>query len=313
MYEKIKEMLIKDGACFVGCSHQEETPFPGLNYCISFGIKLSSAIVDTISEEGPSKTYFHHYRTVNTRLDQMALSAVIELERMGYNGANIPASQSTEGVRGLFSHKKAAVSAGLGWIGKSALFISRETGPLVRLATVFTDMALPVEEHTYEDGCKECDICKKMCVVWLGGHALHYPNTNEFNLKQDVKAAQIVFDSGVPLLVVPCCGVCTEFSTTVPELEYYLRGKNALCDYLVDITAAYNRNGVTAWSKVIWDVTAVAALVYPESLDMVVMPRPYLTNDCRYAVDNSRPHYIYVRRIYRDMLFADLFGKLANK
>ena len=157
------------------------------------------------------------------------------------------------------------------------------------------------------------DICKKMCVVWLGGHALHYPNTNEFNLKQDVKAAQIVFDSGVPLLVVPCCGVCTEFSTTVPELEYYLRGKNALCDYLVDITAAYNRNGVTAWSKVIWDVTAVAALVYPESLDMVVMPRPYLTNDCRYAVDNSRPHYIYVRRIYRDMLFADLFGKLANK
>ena len=117
MYEKIKEMLINDGACFVGCSRQEETPFPGLDYCISFGIKLSSAIVDTIDEKGPSKTYFHHYRTVNTRLDHMALSAVIELERMGYNGANIPASQSTEGVRGLFSHKKAAVSAGLGWIG----------------------------------------------------------------------------------------------------------------------------------------------------------------------------------------------------
>ena len=163
MYEKIKEMLINDGACFVGCSRQEETPFPGLDYCISFGIKLSSAIVDTIDEKGPSKTYFHHYRTVNTRLDQMALSAVIELERMGYNGANIPASQSTEGVRGLFSHKRAAVSAGLGWIGKSALFISRETGPLVRLATVFTDMPLPVTEHLYEDGCKDCDICKKMC------------------------------------------------------------------------------------------------------------------------------------------------------
>ena len=157
------------------------------------------------------------------------------------------------------------------------------------------------------------DICKKMCVVWLGGHALHFPDVNEFNLKQDVKAAQIVFDSGVPLLVVPCNGVCTEFRTTVPELEYYLRGKNDLCDYLVDITAAYNRTGAQAWSKVIWDVTAVAALVYPESLDMVVMPRPYLTNDCRYAVDNSRPHFIYVRRINRDKLFADLFTKLANK
>jgi len=157
------------------------------------------------------------------------------------------------------------------------------------------------------------DICKKMCVVWLGGHALHHPDTKEFNLKQDVKAAQIVFDSGVPLLVVPCVGVCTEFRTTVPELEYYLRGKNELCDYLVDITAAYNRHGVPAWSKVIWDVTAVAALILPSSLDMVVIPRPYLTDDCRYATDNARPHYIYVRNINRDKLFADLFTKLANK
>ena len=157
------------------------------------------------------------------------------------------------------------------------------------------------------------DICKKMCVVWLGGHALHHPHTREFNLMQDVKAAQIVFDSGVPLLVVPCVGVCTEFRTTVPELEYYLRGKNELCDYLVDITAAYNRQGAPAWSKVIWDVTAVAALILPESLDKVVIPRPYLTDDCRYATDNARPHYVYVRSINRDKLFADLFEKLANK
>ena len=56
MYEKIKEMLLSDGAAFVGCSYQEDTPFPGLCYCITFGIKLSSAIVDTISEKGPSKT-----------------------------------------------------------------------------------------------------------------------------------------------------------------------------------------------------------------------------------------------------------------
>lgn len=163
MYENLKEFLLNEGATIVGCSYQEDTPFPELNYCITFGIKLSSAIVDTISESGPSKTYFHHYRTVNTRLDQMALSLVIKLEKAGFNAANIPASQSTEGVKGLFSHKKAAVSAGLGWIGKSALFISRETGPLVRLATVFTDMPLPVTEHPYEDGCKDCDICKKMC------------------------------------------------------------------------------------------------------------------------------------------------------
>lgn len=156
------------------------------------------------------------------------------------------------------------------------------------------------------------EICKKICVVWLGGHALHYPDTREFNLYQDVKAAQIVFDSGVPLVVVPCNGVCTEFRTTVPELEYYLKGKNDLCDYLVKITAAYNRKGVAAWSKVIWDVTAVAAVVCPETLDMVVMPRPILTSDCHYATDNARPHFVYTRKINRDLLFKNLFTALSN-
>ncbi len=163
MYQKITDILLDGGAAFVGCSYIEDTPFPGLNYAISFGIKLSTAIVNTISDKGPSKTYFHHYRTVNALLDSLGLKAVIELEKAGYNGANVPASQSVMGYRGIFSHKKAAVLAGLGWIGKSALFINEKTGPLVRLATVFTDMPLPVTQHEYKDRCKDCEICKKMC------------------------------------------------------------------------------------------------------------------------------------------------------
>ncbi len=156
------------------------------------------------------------------------------------------------------------------------------------------------------------EIKEKITVVWLGGHALHWQDTKEFNLKQDVKAAQVVFDSGVPLVVIPCNGVCSAFRTTVPELEYYLRDKNDLCNYLIDITAAYNSKGVMAWSKPIWDVTAMAAIVAPETLDMVVMPRPYLTDDARFAVDNARPHYIYIRHINRDKLYADLFTTLSN-
>ena len=116
-------MLTSGGAEAVGCSYWEDTPFPGLNYAISFCVRLSDAIIDTISEEGPSKTYFHHYRTVNALLDSLSLSVIIRLQREGYNAANVPASQSIEGYRGLFSHKAGAVAAGLGWIGKNAMFI----------------------------------------------------------------------------------------------------------------------------------------------------------------------------------------------
>lgn len=156
------------------------------------------------------------------------------------------------------------------------------------------------------------DIAEKAVLVWLGGHALHFPHNREFNLYQDVPGAQVVFDSKIPFVQIPCNGVCTEFVTTIPEVEYYLKGKNPLCDYLVELTRAYNAKGVKAWSKIIWDVTAVAAIVRPDTLEMVEIPRPIITDNSNYAFDMARGHYIYVRRIRRDPLYADLFTKLEN-
>lgn len=154
------------------------------------------------------------------------------------------------------------------------------------------------------------DICKKAVLIWLGGHALHWQDTKEFNLRQDIPGAQVVFDCGIPLVQIPCAGVCTEFITTVPELKYYLDGKNELCNYLVDIVSHFSAKPF-GWSKVVWDVTAAAVLVKPEALDFVVIPAPIVTPDCRYAFDPARHHYIYVRRIKRDPIYADLFTKLA--
>ena len=41
-------------------------------------------------------------------------------------------------------------------------------------------------------------------MVWLGGHVFNWPDTNEFNLKQDIGGAQVLFDSGAPVVLVPC-------------------------------------------------------------------------------------------------------------
>ena len=158
---------------------------------------------------------------------------------------------------------------------------------------------------------KAPDIADKAVLVWLGGHAQHWKDNKEFNLYQDVPGAQVVFDSKIPLIQIPCNGVCSAFHTTLPELNYYLKGKNALCDYLLEVSADYMGNK-PARSKVIWDVTAVAALVYPETLDMVQIPRPIITNNSNYAYDMGRPHFLYVRHINRDKLYADLFEKLAS-
>ena len=63
------------------------------------------------------------------------------------------------------------------------------------------------------------ELVNRTVVIWLGGHALHWQDTKEFNLRQDIPAAQVILDSGVPFVQIPCSGVCTEFLTSIPELE----------------------------------------------------------------------------------------------
>lgn len=160
--EKIKNAAEEELISEIGFSKQNDTPFEGLNYAVSIVVRLSDAVVDEISD-APTKTYFHHYRTVNAYIDRVAEKLVLLLCREGFRAAAVPASQSVEGYAGRFSHKKCAVMAGLGSIGKSALFLSKKYGPRVRLGTVFTNAPLTTEEHPYEDICGSCSICRDAC------------------------------------------------------------------------------------------------------------------------------------------------------
>jgi len=155
------------------------------------------------------------------------------------------------------------------------------------------------------------EIKEKINVVWLGGNALHWPHSHEFNMHQDRKSSQIVMDSGVPLVQIPCAGVCDHLHTTIPELEYYLAGKNPLCDYLVNIVRSYTNNPF-AWSKVIWDVSAIACMILPNSMDRTVIPTPRLTDDGYLVQDFARHPFIYVRSLNRDVIYGDLFRILTN-
>ncbi len=155
------------------------------------------------------------------------------------------------------------------------------------------------------------EIKEKIAVLWLGGNSL-IKDGIEFNLAQDVTAAQTVLESGVPFIHLPALGVVSNLLTTIPELEYYLSGKNRLCDYLVDIVRQYPSDPY-AYSKPIGDVAAVALMTTPEGFDRVILPKPILTPDCRYAFDAGREPMIYVRALNRDKIFAELFRLLSKQ
>ncbi|WP_251208227.1 nucleoside hydrolase [Acetatifactor aquisgranensis] len=158
------------------------------------------------------------------------------------------------------------------------------------------------------------EIIERMVVIWLGGHGLHWPDTREFNMVQDIAAARIIFGCGVPLVQLPCMGVVSEFAATGPELEYHLRGKNKLCEYLLEHTleevTLYDAG--RAWSRVIWDVTAVAWLLDGDFMQDYLIHSPIPEYDGKYAFDDTRHFIRYVYHVNRDRLFADLFEKLQK-
>lgn len=156
-------------------------------------------------------------------------------------------------------------------------------------------------------------VAENTVVVWLGGHAHHYHDTYEFNMFQDIAAARVVMKSGVPFIQLPCRGVVSSFYVTVPELEYYFKEKNELCNYLVNITIneMKNRNML---SKVLWDVTAVAYLLNDNDcfMNSYTIPLTLPTYDHHYSVVNTGHQMQYVYNIKRDELFKDLLKKLSE-
>lgn len=163
---------------------------------------------------------------------------------------------------------------------------------------------------------KKPEIAERIVLVWLGGHDIHWGDTREFNMVQDIAAARIVFGCGCPLVQLPCMGVVSAFYTTEPELRHWLGGKNALCDYLVRHTVeeaeTYAKDRV--WSRVIWDVCAAAWLLNENNrfMDAVVDHAPLPTYDGTYSFDSHRHLYLRVTAIHRDALFGELFRILAE-
>ncbi len=154
-------------------------------------------------------------------------------------------------------------------------------------------------------------IVEHIVVVWLGGHALHWSDTLEFNLKQDVKAARLVFDCGVPLVHIPAAGVTTHLHTTIPELEAHVLGRGAIGDYLVEIVKGYETDHF-AWSKVIWDIAAIAYLIDESWVPTHLAHSPILTDQVTWSVDPRRHLMRYAYYIERDPIFRDLFKKLEH-
>ncbi len=158
-------------------------------------------------------------------------------------------------------------------------------------------------------------VAENTVVIWLGGHAHHYHDTMEFNLRQDIAAARVVMGSGVPFVQLPCNGVVSSFRISRPELEQWFVGKSPLMSYLAGYTikTAESYAAGKPWTRVIWDVTAVAWLMNEENkfmfsrVENIRLPG----YDGKYEQPIDLP-MTYVYHINRDGLMHDMIRRIEG-
>lgn len=157
-------------------------------------------------------------------------------------------------------------------------------------------------------------IIDRTVMVWLGGRSFDWPDNRSFNARQDVAAARVLLGCGVPVVLLPGHGVVDHFTTTGPELRYWLGGKNSFCDYMVEKTEqeAMLKGQGKCWSRAIWDVTAVAWLLDEAFMSDRLEHSPIMEYDHHYSFDHTRHFIRYVYHIHRDALMEDMFAKLST-
>jgi epoxyqueuosine reductase len=180
--------------------------FNGFNYGISIGRRLDSSIVASITG-GPTIEYYSHYRQINEELSLISGKICADLNANGIATINMPPTVSTEALDTIYfktlrtdlSHKMVATRAGLGWIGKTDLLITRQFGPRLRLTSILLKERVASETKPIDKSkCGTCRICVDVCPA-------HAANGISWNISTD---REKFFDPW------KCRNQCAEFGRT---------------------------------------------------------------------------------------------------
>ena len=157
-------------------------------------------------------------------------------------------------------------------------------------------------------------IKENICVIWLGGHCLDFPDLGEFNLAQDYAAGQILINTDVPLILLPACDHGTSaLVARLPDMQG-IKGDSRACVFFretlpEEFNGDYYENG---WERVIWDIAAPGVIAVPEAYEFSIIPAPIFGDDRTYAFDRTRHKIIYMDKVDRDIVLGDTFAAIGT-
>jgi len=126
------------------------------------GISLVMPMDMNIVDDGSDPEFFSHQMAQREAMEAVKAALCVLLTGYGHRWHSVSNDMDAASFKGELSHKMVASQAGLGWIGKSSLFITPEFGPGVRLTSLLTDAPYPTGKRM-ESQCGKCRECADAC------------------------------------------------------------------------------------------------------------------------------------------------------
>ena len=164
---EITQLLRCHGCNLVGFADLRELPAQS-RMRFDVGILIALPFTKEAMREnknGAPQRYYAEHAPMTQRLGELKQLTVDFLESQGYEAlADTPASVvDNNSLRSLLPQKTVATLAGIGWIGKCAMLVTKEFGSALRLTVVLTNAPLDCAAPVTASQCGDCRACVDVC------------------------------------------------------------------------------------------------------------------------------------------------------
>lgn len=162
--EGLKKILLENGASLAGFADLGSVTQGDMKTGVSVAVAIPPDVIRSI-ENGPTMEYYQAYHSINALLNHIVTVGAQYITQRGYRAfaQTTDAVVESEDYRTALPHKTVATRAGLGWIGKCALLVTKEYGSAVRLSSLVTDAPLECAAPVNDSLCGNCMACANAC------------------------------------------------------------------------------------------------------------------------------------------------------
>lgn len=181
--------------------------------------------------------------------------------------------------------------------------ITKENKTIILATGCLTNIALAL--------IKDPSIARNIKIIWLGGRA-SFNQKIEFNLRQDIKAAQIVFNHIKDITMIYSKEIASNMKIPLEILIKELSNKNDICTYLLNKYLSLDcvkEKGV----KTLYDVTIPILLTHPEFYNLKKSPINGITDKGEYVTSTNCTNQIkYCQNINSNEIIKELLKTLQK-